>query len=385
MYMRRLLETGIILFIAGLLILTFACRPKTDVPSSTTSQNTAMKLAFITQPDGNVAGSDFKTQPSVAVEDAQGNIVTSFKGAIVLSITPGSGSGNVMLQGGTTLVAANGKADFKYLSVNKAGVGYTLTALSGNLTPATSTPFTVSPGTPAKLAFSVEPTGGKAGEPLTPAPEVIVQDTYGNTVTGFEGSVTVSATITYPNFYATPENGQPKFQIVPISLSGTTIVKMVNGVARLTDISSTMAGRVYNLKAVCESLDSATSAYFEILSGEPVKLIFTQEPIGSAAGTPFENQPSVVLEDIYGNVVTTSKNSTVAISITPGSGTPGAILSGTITVKTDSGFGGLAEFWDLSIDSAGTGYTLTADTSGVPPAISLPFDISEPERGEQGS
>jgi hypothetical protein len=384
--MRKLLGIGIIIFIAGLLSFILACGPKTDIPSSsTTTQNAAVKLAFLTQPDGDIAGSAFKTQPSVAVEDAQGNIVTSYKGAIVLSVTAGTGVGNVMLQGGTTLVLTSGKAEFKYLSINKAGTGYTLTASSGNLTPATSAPFNVSPGTPAKLAFSIEPSGGKAGEPLTPAPEVIVQDTYGNTVTGFEGSVSISGTITYPNFYATPENGQPKFQIVPISLSGTTMVYMVNGVAHLTDISSTMAGRVYNLKAVCDSLDSATSAYFEILSGDPVKLVFTQNPSGGTTGTPFENQPSVVIEDTFGNVVTTSKSSDVAISLTPGSGTHGAILSGTTKVKTDSGFGGLAEFWDLSIDLAGTGYTLTASTSGVPPAISQPFDILEPEKGEPGS
>jgi hypothetical protein len=152
---------------------------------------------------------------------------------------------------------------------------------------------------------------------------------------------------------------------------------MVNGVARFTDISSKLSVPYYNLKAVSDSLDSATSANFEIFPGEPTKLEFTVQASGAIAGTPFETQPIIAIEDIYGNVVNSSRAS-VTVSITPGSGTNGAVLSGTNTLISEGGFGGLAEFEDLSIDLAGSGYSLTATTNGLPPVISQVFDVSAP-------
>jgi hypothetical protein len=59
----------------------------------------------------------------------------------------------------------------------------------------------------------------------------------------------------------------------------------------------------------------------------------------------------------------------VAIGTNPGGGT----LSGT---KTRSAVGGTATFNDLSIDRAGTGYTLTAASTGLTGATSSTFDIA---------
>ena len=59
---------------------------------------------------------------------------------------------------------------------------------------------------------------------------------------------------------------------------------------------------------------------------------------------------------------------TVAIGSNPGSGS----LSGTLTV---SARGGVASFFDLSIDRAGVGYTLTATSPGITPMASGSFDI----------
>ena len=60
------------------------------------------------------------------------------------------------------------------------------------------------------------------------------------------------------------------------------------------------------------------------------------------------------VEDANGNLVTTDTSSvTIAIGTNPGSGT----LGGTLTVAAVNG---VATFSNLSINKAGTGYTLTA-------------------------
>ena len=60
------------------------------------------------------------------------------------------------------------------------------------------------------------------------------------------------------------------------------------------------------------------------------------------------------VQDANGNVVTSNSSSvTVAIGTNPGSGT----LGGTVTVAAVNG---VATFSNLSINKAGTGYTLTA-------------------------
>jgi hypothetical protein len=63
----------------------------------------------------------------------------------------------------------------------------------------------------------------------------------------------------------------------------------------------------------------------------------------------------------------------VAVAIAAGAGTAGAALSGTTTVAAVAG---VATFADLSIDSAGTGYTLTATSGALIADVSAAFDIT---------
>ncbi len=379
--MRKLLVIGLTILIAGLMALIAGCRSgeSSTVVSPSPPEvrpGPAVKLAFTAQPTGGIAGSAFDTQPVVAVEDAEGNVVTNYRGLIVLTITAGTGDSEARLFGGTKVVLVNGMVGFRDLSIDKAGSGYTLTATSGTLLPATSTLFTISPGMPAKLAFTIQPSSGVAGSPLTRQPEVTVQDFYGNIVAGFEGSVTVRATVSYVG-YTNPDQSQPSVEKVPVALSGTTTVRMVNSVARFTNISTDLARPGYTLSAMSDSLESATSTLFTISPAAPAKLDFTIQPEGANAGIPFKTQPKVVIEDIYGNVVTSSRAS-ISLSITPDSGTAWAILSGTTTLVAEDGLGGLAVFIDLSIDRAGSAYILTAASSGLKSATSQAFDVSTP-------
>ncbi len=363
--MRKNFLTVFIILSAVLAVVT-GCQAGTEPaptsPSPLTDQSgTPAKLAFITQPGDAVAGSPLSTQPVVVIQDDSGNVVTSSIMPVKLTITSGTGSSGAGLFGPSTVNAVDGEVRFQNLSVNKAGTGYTLTASSGDLTPAVSTPFNISPGAPAKLAFTVQPSDGTAGSPLATQPEVTVQDRFGNQVAGYEGEVTLSITTgTGPRTAA---------------LSGTVTVPMVDSLARFTDIQVNTSTRDYTLTATSGTLEQAESAPFTIEHTTPTKLEFTVQPSEAVAGRPFGGQPKVAIEDIYGNVALSARDS-ITVAITPGTGVAGAVLSGTLTLVAEGGLGGLAEFEDLAIDLAGSGYTLTATSGNLTPATSQPFDVA---------
>jgi hypothetical protein len=105
-----------------------------------------VKLEITVQPSGCKAGIPFETQPKVAIMDSYGNVITSSRAAITMSITPGSGASGAILAGTNTLIADDafgGLAAFEGLSINLAGSGYMLTATSNGLTSANSLTFNV--------------------------------------------------------------------------------------------------------------------------------------------------------------------------------------------------------------------------------------------------
>ncbi len=378
MNVKKLMACSLPLLLAGVMIFAAGCGSEASSPvASPSTPSPAVKLAFITQPAGATADSDFETQPVVAFVDAEGNIVTGYKGLIELKVTAVNGSAEAQLFGGTTIISENGAAVFKSLSFKKAGT-FTLTATSRTLEPATSEPFSITPGPPAQLAFITAPSGGIAGSPLTPQPVVTVQDHYGNMVTDYEGSVTIAATIsitvksTDPNMY-----GELETHTSPVAIHGTLTVPVVETMARFTDISADKAIPGYRLTATSGSLEPASSQFFVVSTATPAQLEFTVQPQGTTAGIPFDTQPKVAVVDAYGNVVKSARE-LITLSITPGSGAPGAILSGTTSLVAADVLGGVAEFKDLSIDLAGLEYTLTATAPGLLPDTSQALDISAP-------
>jgi hypothetical protein len=90
------------------------------------------------------------------------------------------------------------------------------------------------------------------------------------------------------------------------------------------------------------------------------------------AGAPFAPVVVVSVRDSLGNTAS-GFTGNVAMAITAGTGKAGARLRGTTTVAAA---GGVATFSGLSIDSAGTGYTLTATASGLPNVTSSAFAIA---------
>ena len=113
----------------------------------------AARLAFTTSPGTSVAGDLLSPQPVVALEDLGGNTTSNDPpGTVTLAIS--NNTGGATLSGCTETTTA-GVATFAGCSINNTGVGYTLTATDGTLTPGVSLPFNVT--TPTLASFSVVP------------------------------------------------------------------------------------------------------------------------------------------------------------------------------------------------------------------------------------
>jgi hypothetical protein len=232
----------------------------------------ATKLVFIVQPGGAVAGQVFATQPQIAIEDDNGNIVTTATGVVTLSII------GPVISGKINIPAVNGLAKFTGLSLDMAGNGFSFTATSYGLGGATSEPFNVAPEggsttsstissstsattsasippsstsvpavVPSKFVFSTQPGGAKAGQLFTTQPVVTIVDENGKVLTNALARVTLLLNAT--------NNA---------SISGTTAVVAVNGVAAFTDLSIDTAGTGYTLKAIAVQITSALSNPFDV-------------------------------------------------------------------------------------------------------------------------
>ena len=330
------------LLLVGLFLGPLAC---TDVAGPAT----ATGLSFVTSPASTLAGHSVSPAIVVKVQDANGDVVTTATTAVTLSVAGSSAA----LFGTTTVSAINGVATFSDVSIRTAGTGYQLIATADNLSAATSSAFDILVGYPFKLGFITQPTTAFGRVVMTPAVRVAVQDWVGNTTTA--GSFVVTMDLA---------SGEPT-----AALGGKTATT-VNGVASFESLSVDTPSS-YTLRATAPSLVEAISAPFTITFGEATRLVFAPGPLRAKPGEHIAPSVEVRVEDAYGNrVPETSPSITVALGSNPAGGT----LSGTTTrIATN----GLASFSDLSIDKVGTGYTLTATSTGLATAHTSVFKVRD--------
>src|SRR5258708_29313409 len=96
-------------------------------------------------------------------------------------------------------------------------------------------------------------------------------------------------------------------------------------------------------------------------------LAFVQQPTTVQVGATISPAVQVAVEDSSGNPFTPAANP-VTLALMGGSG-----LAGTLTVVPVNG---IATFSDLSVSSAGSGYTLIATSPGLGSATSNSFAIT---------
>ncbi len=201
-------------------------------------------------------------------------------------------------------------------------------------------------GPPTQLVFSQQPTNITAGQTISPAITVDIEDAAGDIVTSDNTDITLSVA-----------SG-------PGNLTGTIIVQAVDGVATFSNVSVNEAG-TYALSAADGSLSTATSSHFTVSQGQ---LVFVQQPSSALAGAAISPSVEVAIETAGGSVI--DSNATITLSLASGSGS----LAGTTTVQASDG---VATFSNLSVGSAGT-FSLAASGSLLTGADSTSFTITEP-------
>src|SRR3989449_404447 len=93
------------------------------------------------------------------------------------------------------------------------------------------------------------------------------------------------------------------------TLSGTTTVAAVSGVATFSDLSIDKAGTGYTVTASATGLTGATSSAFNISAGAAAKLVFTVQPSNAVAGAAITPAVQVAVQDAQGNTVATATTS----------------------------------------------------------------------------
>jgi len=101
------------------------------------------RLIVQTSPEGAQVNVPFATQPVVVAQSASNVTMTSFNGPVTLSIKVGTSTAGAVLGGTVTVNAVNGVASFSRLAINKASIGYQLTATSSGMSSVDSSAFEI--------------------------------------------------------------------------------------------------------------------------------------------------------------------------------------------------------------------------------------------------
>jgi len=281
---------------------------------------------------------------TVTARDASGNPI---QGATV--VLAASGTGNTLTQPAATTNAsgvATGTlsstvAESKTVSATVNAVAITQTATvvvnAGTVSAAQSTVAATSPIT-----------AGGTGSTIT----VTAKDQFGNLVQG--ATVVLAATGT-GNTLTQPAAATNASGVATGTLSST--------VAESKTVSATAAGTAVTQQTTVTVNPAAAS-----------RLTFTGQPSNTAANAAIAPPVVVTAQDAFGNTATTFTGS-ITLSITSGTGTPLAVLSGTNPVNAA---GGVATFSNLSINLPSTviPYQLDAASGALTRATSSPFNIT---------
>ncbi len=195
------------------------------------------------------------------------------------------------------------------------------------------------------------PTNLTAGAPFGLTVEDL--DSSGSLVSSFDGTVTVSL--------FNPPGGA--------SLGGTLSVAASNGVATFSGLTLDTAASGYTLLVTSNNVGEIITSAISVTPAAATQIVVVQQPPASVtAGSSFGL--SAAVEDAYGNIETGDSGSiTVTLATNPG----GATLGGTVSLPTSQGF---ANFGDLNLTRAASGYTLAATRSGLAGATTAAITVT---------
>jgi hypothetical protein len=121
--------------------------------------------------------------------------------------------------------------------------------------------------------------------------------------------------------------------------------------------------------AACDAGDPLTG--FQGRAQPPTQLAVTVQPTAVTALSAISPPVQVQIRNSANQLVASATHA-VTMTITPGTGAAGAVLSGQLAVDAVNG---VATFNNLRINQAGN-YTLTATAAGLTPATTVSFAVN---------
>jgi hypothetical protein len=230
--------------------------------------------------------------------------------------------------------------------------------------------------TPYQLAWVQQPTSGTAYAPVSPQPEVAVENSSGDIVTSDFSSVTL-------NLVSGPSGG---------TISTTCSGVESYGIVQFSDCSMSTQGS-YGIQAVDGSLVPTTVANVSVTGATATKLAFSSSALtGTASGSATLGPITVQEEDAFGDPVPTTAPVTVSLS-SSSTGTNefaatsggGAITSVTIPANSSSAtfYYGDTKAGSPTLTAAAAGLvsgtqseTITATTASKLAITSSPFSAA---------
>ncbi|HET7471401.1 MAG TPA: Ig-like domain repeat protein [Gemmatimonadales bacterium] len=252
--------------------LTTATSPSFDV-----LPGAANRLVFLTGPTNRVVGEKFSPALQVQVQDAGGNPVLLATGQITIT-----SSVTGTLGGTATATPILGTATFNNLAINKAGTGYTLTALASGVSSVTSAAFDVNQASTTIAITSKSPPGNSVfGQAVTFNYDVNIVAPGAGSLTG---SVIVSDGTDSCTGGITAGGGTGS---CPITFGST-------GSRSVTAVYSGDPNFVGSTSGAVSHTVSKASTQLTITSDDPepsdpnqtVTVKWTLSPTGAGAGTP---------------------------------------------------------------------------------------------------
>jgi serine/threonine-protein kinase len=151
-----------------------------------------------------------------------------------------------------------------------------------------------------------------------------------------------------------------------LTLASQRVAEAQGRLATFSGLTLNKAASGYTLAISGGGFGEGLTTAIAVTPGDASQLSITQQPPATvSAGAPFGLV--AVIEDAFGNVVTSAGNSvTVALAADPG----GATLGGTTTVVAVNG---VVTFSNLTLNKRGKGYTLQLTSAGLTAATSGPI------------
>lgn len=252
----------------------------------------------------------------------------------------------------TVAFGADGRAQALFTLGTKAGGVFLYTVSAGSLATVNIVENAVV-GPPTQLiavgSTTISTTAGIAPSPL---PSFRVADALGNSVPliPLQATIQLGANTTTTPIFVVDTIGVGLLPTGPLNVAGTYTVTIFSGNAAVN-----LGNLVYTIT---------------ITPAAPAKLGFNVQPTNVIANATITPAVKVLIQDQYGNTVTTSTAS-VTIGLDPAT-TTGETLGGT---KVVSAVNGIATFSTLTMSPAKTGVKLVATSTGLTQILSVAFNV----------